>query len=194
MTKKNLDDSGQKGTSRSLRGGLSKSELEHKYKIELIRNCQIYGKSFKEAKAYFAAQGFSLSSSHWKNLKKELTTRTSAKEWFSKEALYIIEEDHMNSVERIRSIESLIVKQIHKLMGEGDFDTKVHFDTTDKGVKQRVENYNTELLIKLTSQFESIQMTKTKMFSATPMVQELIEVHARQEQEESKAQEAAPHA
>ncbi len=187
MTEKNLPDKDQNGPSRSLKGGLSKSELEHKYKVELVRSCQIYGKSYKEAKSYFAAQGFTLGSTLWKKLRLELTTRKSAKEWFSKEALYVIEEDHMNSVERIRSIESIIVAQIHKLMGEGDFDTKVHFDTSDEGVRQRVENYNLELLIKLTATFESIQKTKTDMFSCTPMVQEMMEVRARQDQENEPA-------
>ena len=39
--------------------------------------------------------------------------------------------------------------------------------------------------LKIISQWESLQMTMTKMYSATPMVQELMEVHDQQEQEEA---------
>jgi len=41
--------------------------------------------------------------------------------------------------------------------------------------------------IRILAQWESLQMTMTKMYSATPMVQELMEVHARQEAEEAEA-------
>ena len=124
-------------------------KIKHPYKLSLMRDCQMYGKGYEESKKYFKSNGFTLGSTQFTDLRNELKSAKSAKNWFSKEALYVIEYDHMLSVERIRSIESIIVAQIHKLMGEGDFDTKVHFDTTDKGVKQRIENYNLELLIKL---------------------------------------------
>ena len=120
-------------------------------------------------------------------LRNELKSSKNAKNWFSKEALYIIEEDHMISVERIRTIEDKLVNEMLKLVKEDEFETSVSYSTDSSGVvKLRVKNYNLELLIKLTAQFQSLQETKTKMFSATPMVQEMMEVHARQ-QEESQA-------
>ena len=165
---------------------LSHKEMEHIVKLSLVRECNIYGKSYKETQQFFKDRSLSLSSSQWKNLRIELKSSKSAKNWFSKEALFVIEEDHMISVERIRKVEDKIVSIMLGLLNDDDFETSINYDTDKSGiVKLRVRNYNTELLIKLTAQFQSLQETKTKMFAATPLVQELMEVHRRQEVEQN---------
>ncbi len=153
-----------KAQSRSLKGVLSKTELEHQYKLGLMRDCQIYGKSLKECKVYFAGKGYSLSKTQFTGMRNELKSRKSAKNWFSREALYVIEEDHMIQVETGRAIIADLVKE--------------YWSTTDINKK-----------IRIASEWESLSLTMTKIFSATPMVQELMEVHARQEDEENKTAE-----
>jgi len=143
---------------------LSKTELEHKYKVGLMRECQIYGKSLKECKIYFGDKGFSLSKTQFTALRNELKSRKSAKNWFSKEALYVMEESHMISVETGRKLEEDIMLE--------------YWNTNDIDEK-----------LKIISQWESLQMTMTKMYSCTPMVQELMEVHRREEDEENKTAE-----
>ena len=148
---------------------LSKQELEHKYKLGLMRECQIYGKSLKECKIYFGDKGYSLSKTQFTGMRNELKSRKSAKNWFSREALYVIEEDHMIQVETGRAIVADLVKE--------------YWLTTDINDK-----------IRIASEWESLSLTMTKIYSATPMVQELMEVHARQEMEEAKKQEATQNA
>ena len=160
MTEKNLPDEKPKAQSRSLKAVLSKTELEHKYKLGLMRECQIYGKSLKECKVYFADKGYSLSKTLFTKMRNELKSRRSAKNWFSKEALFIIEEDHMIQVETGRAIVADLVKE--------------YWEAEDINEKLRIA-----------SEWESLSLTMTKIYSATPMVQELMEVHARQEVEES---------
>ncbi len=160
-------------------------QLAHQYKLTLANDCKIFGKDYKESQLYFIDHGFKLGETQWKQLRKELKSTKRAKNWFSKEALYAIEDDHMLSVERIRSLEDKLVNEMNKLISDDDFDTVVSYSTDTSGiVKLRVKNYNLELLMKLVAQFQSLQETKTKMFSATPMVQEMLEVHRRQEEEE----------
>ena len=162
-------------------GKMTKAEVEHAYKLALTRDCQIYGKLLPEAKIYFKSKGFTLGHTQFTALRNELKSSKTAKDWFSKEALYIIEEDHMISVERIRTIENKLVNELHKIIKEDKFETDIVYDKYENVVK--IRNYNMELLIKLTAQFQSLQETKTKMYSATPMVQEMMEVHRRQEEE-----------
>lgn len=153
-----------KALKTSLKTVLSKTELEHKYKLGLMRECQIYGKSLKECKIYFGGKGYSLSKTQFTALRNELKSRKSAKNWFSDEALYVIEEDHMIQVETGRAIVADLVKEY---WSTGDINDK----------------------IRIASEWESLSLTMTKIYSATPMVQELMEVHSRQETEEAKAQE-----
>jgi hypothetical protein len=169
MTEKNLDKKGPKAPSRSLKAVLTKTELEHQYKLGLMRDCQIYGKSLKECKIYFAGKGYSLSKTQFTGLRNELKSQKSAKNWFSREALYVIEEDHMISVETGRA---MVTDLVNEYWSATELDDK----------------------LSIVARWESLQVTLTKMFSATPMVQELMEVHRRQEQEEAKALEATPHA
>jgi len=122
-----------------------------------MRDCQIYGKSLEDSKLYFNSKGYSLSQSQFTKLKKELKSSKFAENWFTKEALFFIEEDHMLSVERIRRMED----KIYQDFWEAD---------------------DVEIRLKTMTQFESIQNTKTKMFGATAMVQELMEVHRQHEE------------
>ena len=140
----------------------NKKELIHDVKLSLMRDCQIYGKPFKEEQVYFKSKGYSLSQAQSTRLKQELHSPERVRNWFSKEALYVIEEDHMLSVERIRSMESDLVKE--------------YWNTDNVNVK-----------IRIIAQFESLQLTKTKMFSATPLVQELLQVHRQQAEEIERA-------
>jgi len=171
----------------SLRSGLSKPELEHQYKISLMRECQIYGKSFKESKEYFKTKGYTLSRTQFTNLRNELKSRKSAKNWFSKEALYVIEEDHMLSVERIRMMEDRLMQEFEQVSSTSFYN---NYDIKKPNQElTRNKNHDADLLLKITAQFESLQLTKTKLFSATPMVQEMLEAHRRQEDMENKTAE-----
>ena len=125
-----------------------------------MRDCQIYGKSLEDSKLYFNSKGYSLSKSQSTELKKELKSSKMAENWFSKEALFVMEESHMVSVETGRKLEEDIVLQYWEAE---DVETK----------------------LKIISQWESLQMTMTKMYSATPMVQALMEVHRKEEDEEN---------
>jgi len=149
---------GQNDRFTCLRSGLSKPELEHQYKLGLMRDCQIYGKSYKECKEYFKTKGYTLSRTQFVNLRAELKSTKSSENWFSKEALYVLEEDHRLSLDRIRSIESDLARE--------------YSNAQDANLKT-----------KISAELRAIQDTKSKMFSATPLVQELMEVHARQEEE-----------
>lgn len=149
----------------------NKKELIHEVKLSLMRDCEIYGKSFKEKQVYFKSKGYTLSQAQSTRLKQELHSPERIRNWFSKEALYVIEDDHMLSVERIRSLEDKLLEQ---------------FDIIYTKIKKSTQDIH--LLIKLVAQFQSLQETKTKMFSATPLVQELMEVHRRQEEYESSQQ------
>ncbi|MCH7648864.1 MAG: hypothetical protein IIA83_09685 [Thaumarchaeota archaeon] len=43
-------------------------------------------------------------------------------------------------------------------------------------------------MLRLIAEFRALQETKTKMFAATPLVQEMMEVHRRQEENENLQQ------
>ena len=146
----------------------NKKELIHDVKLSLMRDCQIYGKPFKEEQIYFKSKGYSLSQAQSTRLKQELHSTDNTRNWFSKEALYVIEDDHMLSVERIRSLEDKLLEQFY-----------VFYTKPKKSIQE------IHLLIKLVAQFQSLQETKTKMFSATPLVQELMEVHRQHEENEN---------
>ena len=145
----------------------NKKELTHEVKLSLMRDCEIYRKPFKEEQVYFKSKGYSLSQAQSTRLKQELHSPERIRNWFSKEALYVIEEDHMLSVERIRSLEDKLLELFYTI-----------YSKTKKSIQE------IHLLIKLTAEFRSLQETKSKMFSATPLVQELMEVHRRQEENE----------
>ncbi len=184
MTKKN----GQKAQLTGVqRGTLTKRQLEHQYKLSLMRDCQIYGKSLEDSKLYFNSKGYSLSKSQSTELKKELKSSKMAKNWFSKEALFVIEEDHMLSVERIRMMEDRLMEEFEQVSSTSFYN---NWDITKPNQKlTRNKNHDADLLIKIIAQFESLQLTKTKMFSCTPMVQEMLEAHRRQEDMENKTAE-----
>jgi len=168
------------GTQRST---LTKPQLEHQYKLSLMRDCQIYRKSLEDSKLYFNSKGYSLSKSQSTKLKKELKSAKSAKNWFSKEALFVIEQDHMLSVERIRMLEDRLMQEFEQVAS-----TSFYKNWDAKKPNQeliRNKNHDADLLLRIIAQFQSLQETKTKMFSATPMVQEMMEVHRRQEEYEN---------
>jgi len=136
-------------------------KMQHPYKLSLIRDCQMYGKGYEESKKYFKSNGFTLGSTQFTDLRNELKSAKSAENWFSKEALFVMEESHMISVEAGRKMEADLVFEYWKC------------DDVNKKIR-------------IVAQWESLQMTMTKMFSATPMVQELMEVHRREEDEENR--------
>lgn len=164
-------------------GGMTNHELEHQYKIELMRSCQIYGKNYDECKAYFESRGFTLGTTQFTELRNELKSSQNATEWFSKEALFVIEEDHMLSVERIRMMENRLLSEFEAVAAT-NFYKYINAGQADQEVI-RNKAHDAQLLLRIIAQFQSLQETKTKMFSATPMVQEMMEVHARQEEEEN---------
>ena len=159
----------------------SKANLKHQNKLLLMRDCLLYGKSLEESQKYFETRGQKLSKSNAILLKKEQKSVHYAKDWFSKEALYHIEEDHKLSVERIRMMEERLMSEFEQVASTSFY----LYVNSDEEEQQVIKNkaHDANLLMRMIAQFQSLQETKTKMFNATPMVQELMEVHARQEEE-----------
>ena len=180
MTEKKNQKAQLTGTQRST---LTKRQLEHQYKLSLMRDCQIYGKSLEDSQLYFNSKGCSLSKSQATQLKKELKSVKSAKEWFSKEALFAMEYDHIFSMERIRMMENRLLEEFEQVSS-----TSFYNDWNIQNPNQKLtrnKNHDVNLLLRIIAQFQSLQETKTKMFSATPLVQELMEVHRQQEENEN---------
>ncbi len=168
----------------------TKGQLKHKLKLELMRTCKIYGKGFEESKAYFKLKGFELSETTFTDLRTELKSRDAAQGWFSNEALYVIEEDHKLSVERIRVMEDRLLQEFEQLAATN------YYKYINQGTEQqeliRNKAHDANALLRVIAQFQSLQETKTKMFSATPLVQEIMEVHAQQEEEAGKTKITLP--
>ena len=164
-------------------GNMTKVQIEHQYKLALMRDCKIYGKLYEESKMYFESKGFTLGESQFTELRKELKSADNAEQWFSKEALFVIEEDHMLSVERIRMMEDRLLKEFEQVAAT-NFYTYLNAETKQQEII-RNKAHDAHLLLRIIAQFQSLQETKTKMFSATPLVQELMEVHRQQEQEQN---------
>lgn len=164
----------------------NKATITHQLKLELMRTCKIYGKSFEESKAYFKLKGYELGETTFTDLRTELKSHDSAKGWFSNEALFVIEEDHQLSVERIRMMEDRLLQEFEQLAATSYY--KYINEGTDEQQLIKNKAHDVHALLRVISQFQSLQETKTKMFSATPLVQEVMEVHARQEDEDSKHQ------
>ena len=174
----------------SKHGKMTKQEVEHQYKLSLMRDCQIYGKLLEASKLYFESKGFTLGHTQFTDLRNELKESKNAKEWFSKEALYVIEEDHMLSVERIRAMEDRLMAEFEQVAAT-NFYKYLNAGKEDQEII-RNKAHDAQLLLRIIAQFQSLQETKTKMFSATPMVQELMEVHERQEQDEKILAKPSP--
>ena len=162
----------------------NKAQLKHKLKLELMRNCMIYGKTYEESKAYFKLKGYELSETTFTDLRTELKSRNQAQGWFSNEALYVIEEDHQLSVQRIRIMEDRLLQEFEQLAATNYYRYINQGTPQQELVKNKSHDVNA--LLRVIAQFQSLQETKTKMFSATPLVQEIMEVHARQEEEQQK--------
>jgi len=76
----------------------------------------------------------------------------------------------------LQEFEQLAATSFYKYINQGKPEQEL--------IRNKAHDYSA--LIRVISQFQSLQETKTKMFSATPLVQEVMEVHARQEIEEGK--------
>ena len=162
----------------------NKKELIHDVKLSLMGDCEIYGKSFKEEQVYFKSKGYSLSQAQSTRLTQELHSPERTRNWFSKEALYVIEDDHMLPVERIRMMEDRLMQEFEHVSSTSFYN---NYDITKPNQKlTRNTNHDADLFLKIIAQFESLQLTKTKLFSCTPMVQALMEVHRKEEDEESQ--------
>ena len=164
---------------------MTKPQLEHQYKLALMRDCQIYGKTYEATQAYFKSKGFTLGTTQFTDLKNQLKETQNAKEWFSKEALFAIEEDHMLSVERIRMMENRLLEEFEQVAAT-TFYKYINAGTQEQELIKD-KSHDANLLLRIIAQFQALQETKTKMFSATPLVQEVMEVHARQEEEKEKS-------
>jgi len=160
---------------------MTKRQLDHEYKLSLMKDCMIYGKSFESTKIYFESKGLTLSINHFTNLKNELKSAKKAIQWFDKEALYVIEDDHMLSVERIRMMENRLLEEFEQVAATNFY--KYINSNTDQQEIIRNKAHDANLLLRIIAAFESLQVTKTKMFSATPLVQEMMEVHRMHEEE-----------
>lgn len=156
-------------------------------KLALMRDCELFGKSWSEAAEYFRAHGYPLSRSTWDRFKRELKSAQATRQWFSREALHAMEEDHMLSVERIRMMENRLLQEFEGLAGV----SYAEYGEADRETQAAIRA-KSHLLLKIIAQFQSLQETKTKMFSATPLVQEIMTIHERQQQEtEAGARHAA---
>ena len=168
----------------------TKGSLKHKLKLELMRNCMIYGKNYEETKSYFQLKGYEIGETTFTDLRVELKSRRSAQGWFSNEALYVIEEDHQLSVERIRLMENRLLQEFEQLAATNYYKYINQGKEEQELVRNKAHDVNA--LLRVIAQFQSLQETKTKMFSATPLVQEIMEVHARQEEESQKTKVKLP--
>ncbi len=160
------------------------AQINHDIKVELMRTCMIYGKSYETTLEYFKLKGYKLSKTTFVDLRKELTSHGAAQKWFSDEALFAMEEDHKLSIERIRMMENRLLEEFEQLAATSYYKYIKQEDEEKELIKNKA--HDTNALIRVISQFQSLQETKNKMFSATPLVQEIMEVHARQEEEDSK--------
>ncbi len=61
----------------------TKNSIKHIAKLELMRTCMIYGKTYEESKAYFLLKGFELGETVFTELRNELKSRNQAQGWFS---------------------------------------------------------------------------------------------------------------
>lgn len=146
-----------------------KKQLEHRLKLELMKTCMIYGKSFADTVAYFKSHDYKLGKTQNWELRTELQSAAAAKDWFRKEALFVIEGDHQLSVERVRKFEEDLIVEFYILKKKEDKSAQ-----------------DISLMIRLVAQFQAIQETKTSLFGATPMIQEWMEERARREEEQEK--------
>jgi hypothetical protein len=163
---------------------MTKQQLQFQIKLGLMKDCQIFGKSFESSKLYFKSKGYELGHTTFTTLRKELESTDNAKEWFSQEALVVIRDDHKLSVERIRMLENRLLEEFEQVSAT-NFYKYLNAGTPEQQVI-RNKAHDANLLLRIIAQFQSLQETKTKMFSATPLVQELMEVHARQEEEANR--------
>jgi len=184
---KDGDKSQKSGTKH---GEKTKPQLEHMVKLALMRDCNMYGKKYEAAEAYFQLKGFTLGRTQFTDLRNELKSADNAKEWFSKEALFVIEEDHMLSVERIRMLEDRIMEEFEQVAATNFY--KYLNAGTDEQEIIRNKAHDGQFMLRLVAQFQSLQETKTKMFSATPLVQELMEVHRMHEEEHNTPEPTKP--
>lgn len=167
--------------SRTKGAHLTKQALDHEYRILLMKDCMIYGKSYDACKLYFESKGLTLGTTNFSDLRNEVKSAKNTKQWFSKEALFVIEEDHMLSVERIRKMEDRLLEEFESVAAT-NFYKYLNAGTEEQQVV-RNKAHDAQLLLRIIAQFQSLQETKTKMFSATPLVQEMMEVHAQHEEE-----------
>lgn len=161
-------------------GNNKKQEYLHEYKLLLIRECLMFGKSFKDTQIFFKSRGISQSQSQYTRLKNELKSDKISKEWFGKEIEYVIENDHRLSVERIRLVEDRLMQEFEQVSSTSYYEN-FHTAKSHQELK-RNKNHDSGALIRLSSEIRAIQETKTKLFSATPFVQELMEVRIRHEE------------
>jgi len=161
-------------------GNNKKQEYLHNYKLLLMRECIMFGKSFKDTQIFFKSRGISLSQSQYTRLKNELKSDKISKEWFGKEIEYVIEDDHRTSVERIRAVENRMMQEFEQVSSTSFYENW-HTAKSHQELK-RNKNHDSNALIRLSSEIRAIQETKTSMFAATYLVQELIAVRIRHEE------------
>ena len=161
----------------------NKNDLKKEAKLALMQVCIIYGKSYAASAAFFQSRGFELGETKYTELRNELLNRNNAKDWFSKEALFVIEQDHMLSVQRIKILEDRLMQEFEHVASTNFY--KYLNAGTDEQELVRNKAHDANVLMRIIAQYQSLQETKTKMMSATPLVQEMMEVHAMRENEEN---------
>lgn len=165
-----------------------KSTITHQKKLEIMRTCHIFRKSVDETIEYFQKRGYSISARTCARLKAELLAENYAEMWFSRDALEEIEKDHMLSWATIKMMEDRLVKEFEQVSSTPFYD--YINEGTDKQKLVRNKSHDSDLMIRLVAQFESLQNTKTKMASATPLVAEVMEIHRRQTRENENMHDA----
>ncbi len=160
---------------------MTPKQMEHEVKLSLMRDCKLYGKSVEATIAYFTSKGYNLGHTQYTDLTKELKSARMAIQWFDKEALYVIEQDHMLSTERIRMMENRLLEEFEQVAATNFY--KYINEGKDEQEIIRNKSHDANLLLRIITSFESLQLTKTKMFSAAPLVQEMMEVHRMHEDE-----------
>ena len=159
----------------------STKDFKHKLELEYMRSCIIFGKKYAAAKAYFEANGLRLGESKFYELKSEVKSSKASQDWFAKEAIWVIEDDHKLSVERIRMLEDRLMAEFEQVSAT-NFYTYINEGTEEQQLIKD-KSHDANLLLRIIAQFQALQETKNKMYSATPLVQEIMEIQKRHEQE-----------
>ena len=169
----------QKGQILVTKKSQTKAQIERKLKLEYTKECMFYGFKYPAAKNFFISKGINPPSrALYKQLKEKVRKDRNQSTWYSKDALLLMEEDHQKSIARAMLMEE-------RLIADDDLLEEVQMDEDMKeSQKQMFINIKSQARSTIYKNWRELQDIKSKMFNATPLVTEIVEVHRRQMLEE----------